>query len=355
MKSIITTLKAIGTALPRIIAGIVGAGIIACVTYATVAAAGGIWAPTAPLLISLACGLVVGSMCVGLALRSGRKVLAAALALMLLCGEAYTLLNIGERELEAREAKQAPVRAAMVERERLTKAVTSTPRLAAALSAQETVRARSAARIAEASCVKLCHELLTKQQAAADEEVRAARAEAQTTLETANAALAAIPAVAAVSPLAARINVPDWLLDLIRAGLFSISANGLGAFLLAFSSHNERRVSLSDTVQTSFSATKADDVLALFANKMPDNEPEPPKPRKTKKPTNVLSFPNAKHPVIRALETSGRTMSNGELAKAMGVSDSEASKRWQEVSDQLTVGWNGKYRTIGLAKTVKSA
>ena len=106
--------------------------------------------------------------------------------------------------------------------------------------------------------------------------------------------------------------------------------------------------SFSDSVQTSFSTTKADDVLKLFADPIPENDPEPPKPRKTKKPTNVVRFPTVKHPVLQVLETSGRTMSNGELAKAMGVSDSEASKRWQEVAELLEMGWNGKFRTIGL-------
>jgi len=123
----------------------------------------------------------------------------------------------------------------------------------------------------------------------------------------------------------------------------------LGTIVFLSSALGHRSVvSFSDRVQTSFSAIEAPDVLALFSAPQPDNDPEPPKGRKTKS-DNVVRFPvQSTHPVIRALETSGRTLSNGELAKAMGVSDSEASKRWQEVVDQLTVGWNGKYRVIGL-------
>jgi hypothetical protein len=128
-----------------------------------------------------------------------------------------------------------------------------------------------------------------------------------------------------------------------------LEAGTIACFEYAFSGkHKPVTVSFSDSVQTSFSTTKADDVLKLFADPIPENDPEPPKPRKTKKPTNVVRFPTVKHPVLQVLETSGRTMSNGELAKAMGVSDSEASKRWQEVSEQLEMGWNGKFRTIGL-------
>jgi hypothetical protein len=305
-----STASALGTATLRFIAGIVGALIIACVTWATVASVGGIWAPTAPLLIALAGGLVVGALCVGIACRARRWTVVAGLILTLCAGEAYTLLSIGERELEAREAKQAPVRAAMVERARLEKAVTSTPRLAAALEAQEAVRERASKKIAEASCVKLCHDVLTKQQAAADREVEIARAEASEKADAANAALAAIPAVAAVSPLAARINVPDWVLDLIRAGLFSVSANGLGAFLLAFSSHSGRKS--VPGVQSVPAEVPVETPKALsFERPLSDDEIEQ---------------------IKKALNGLNRPVTNDELAALLGCTKSEGSKRWRKAA-----------------------
>lgn len=238
------------TTMPlRILAGIVGAGIIACVTWAAVSAVGGINTPTGPLLVALAFGLVAGSMCAGFAWHNGRKAMAIALAATLLTGETYALLNTGERELEAREAKQAPVRAAMVTREKLSReaqapVIVTTDRLAAAQKALDEVNTDARVKIATASCVKLCKQELAEQREAAQKEVEAARAElyamrkaSSDKVEAAQVALAAIPVAAAVSPLAARINVPDWVLDLIRATLFSVSTNGLGAFLLAFAAH----------------------------------------------------------------------------------------------------------------------
>jgi hypothetical protein len=315
------TTSKIGTAVLRIVAGMTGAAIIGCVTYATVKAVGGIEAPTAPLLIALAGGLVVGSMACGLAWSSGRKALAVAMAITLLTGEAYVLLNTGERELEAREAKQAPVRAAMVTREKLsreaeTPVIVTTDRLTAAQKALDEVNTDARVKIATASCVKLCKQELTEQRTAAMQEVEAARAElyamrkasAEKT-EATNAALAAIPAVAAASPLAARINVPDWVLDLIRAGLFSVSANGLGAFLLAFSSHSGRRVSVQsvDSVQT-VSEPKA----LSFEGPYSDDEIE-----QIKKALNGLDKP----------------VTNDQLAALLNCSKSESSKRWRRAAE----------------------
>lgn len=124
--------------------------------------------------------------------------------------------------------------------------------------------------------------------------------------------------------------------------------------------------SFSDTAQSSFSTDGAADVRALISGPLPeptDNDgpvpPLPPKGRRTRKkmeraidrktttPSNVVAFP-ARHPVIAALENVGRHVSNGELAQLMGCSDSEATKRWKEVADLLDLGWQGRFRSIGL-------
>lgn len=84
-----------------------------------------------------------------------------------------------------------------------------------------------------------------------------------------------------------------------------------------------------------------------------DPEPLPPRPRKGKtfSSSNVVRLPS-KHPVVAALEKNGGTVSsNRELAALMCVTDGEASKRWQEVSDQLHVTRVGKRVEIALRKT----
>lgn len=55
------------------------------------------------------------------------------------------------------------------------------------------------------------------------------------------------------------------------------------------------------------------------------------------------------HPVIVALRRTKRPLSNDELATEMGVTKGEASKRWREVSDQLTVTREGRELRIALA------
>lgn len=57
----------------------------------------------------------------------------------------------------------------------------------------------------------------------------------------------------------------------------------------------------------------------------------------------------ADHPVIVALRRTKRPLSNDELATEMGVTKGEASKRWREVSDQLTVTREGRELRIALA------
>lgn len=42
------------------------------------------------------------------------------------------------------------------------------------------------------------------------------------------------------TPLADRLGLPAWVLDLLTAGLGSIAANGLACGLIAFSAHDER-------------------------------------------------------------------------------------------------------------------
>lgn len=52
--------------------------------------------------------------------------------------------------------------------------------------------------------------------------------------------------------------------------------------------------------------------------------------------------------VVSALKLAGRPVSNHELAVLMGVTDGEASKRWQEIAPLLTVEKDGKARRIAL-------
>lgn len=71
----------------------------------------------------------------------------------------------------------------------------------------------------------------------------------------------------------------------------------------------------------------------------------PPRTRKPS-PANVVDF--HRHPVVKALETAGRPVNNDELARLMGVTKGEASKRWREVADRLDTRRVGRELKIAL-------
>jgi len=64
-------------------------------------------------------------------------------------------------------------------------------------------------------------------------------------------------------------------------------------------------------------------------------------------PANVIPI-SGKHPVVRALESAGRHLSNRELASVMRVSEGEASKRCREIPEQLDVFRRGHFQMVGL-------
>jgi hypothetical protein len=106
------------------------------------------------------------------------------------------------------------------------------------------------------------------------------------------------------------------------------------------------------TGQSDHSIAGADDFQTLKASisgNLPDATP-PRGSRKSKKslPANVVPL-IAKHPVVAALENNGGSVaSNRELAELMSVSAGEASKRWQEIEDQLSLSRDGKQLRISL-------
>ena len=101
-------------------------------------------------------------------------------------------------------------------------------------------------------------------------------------------------------------------------------------------------------------STQGPTVSEFLAAHLPENEPpQPPKGgRKVKKVSeNVVQFP-AKHPAIAALESVGGSVdSNRELARLMGVTDGESSKRWQEIEHLLDVRKEGKNLRIRLMRS----
>lgn len=256
---------------------IVGCLIVAATAHVSIMASGGYSAPTAPLQIAVALGLCTGSVCIGAALGEGRWLLAFMFVLTLLSGETYAILTSSEATLSARDAAVAPLQdlakkwkaaaGELAAAEAAGPAPVDRSRLDAAESAQAAAEAAVREKAADKGCRENCRLLLQSAVDAAQREVAAARTEfgAKTKVEfqrlqdrraAAKAAVTILPPERTATPLADRLRVPEWALDLLIAALRSIAANGLGTALIAFGAHVrsaavDRQMSDADTSQCS--------------------------------------------------------------------------------------------------------
>jgi len=225
----------------RALAFLVGTGILAAVAHVTILSTGGYAQPAAAMVIALACGVAVGAVAIGQALTHGRR--AGLLALALLAGEGFGLLRTADMLVTTSEARQAPVRDAIARRE------AAEARLAAA-GASDAVRRAEQAKVeintkamatsAEKTCGANCRLVLDAQVSAAARAVETARTGTEAEIAAARAELGRTPMPASASPVADRLGLPSWALDLILAALGSVGCNGLAACLLAFAAHGPR-------------------------------------------------------------------------------------------------------------------
>lgn len=204
----------------RNVAILAGVLIIAATAHVGILASGGYAAPAAPLQIAVALGLCVGSICLGMAWGDRRWAVVASLAVALLAGEAFAVLTTAERTIAARDATAAPAREAEATR------AAAVARVAGAEASKRAADASALSEAAKPGCKSECRKL-----------IEGAKADARRELDAAQLALAALPAVRSSAPLAERLGLPAWLLDVIAAALASIAANGLGASLIAFGAH----------------------------------------------------------------------------------------------------------------------
>jgi hypothetical protein len=243
----------------RVVATVAGLLLLGATAHVTIEATGGYGTPHAVLTMAIAAGVGIGALCVGAAWSTGRRGLALWLAFAMLAGEAFGLLSTAERLIVSREAAQAPLRLAEKDHakaaERVQNAAAAlaslpitSPRLEAAKAAKGVADAAAVRKSAERGCLENCRKLLQSQVDAAATEVEQARAElsrartaAEQELTAARAALANAKAPASPTPLADRVGVPAWIIDLVTAALGSMAANGLGCGLLAYGAHHTRR------------------------------------------------------------------------------------------------------------------
>lgn len=210
--------------------------------------------PYAIVTLALTAGIAVGALAIGAALEQRRRALACVIGLVLICGEAFGLIATAERIVAQRDATQTTITAAHADRDTLvrrlqaaeqahTTAATS-DRLRAALAAKAAADKAVLDKSAERTCAANCRALLEQQVTAATDEIAAARreidrrqADTAAAVTAARAALEGARVPPSATPLADRLGIAAWQLDVIAAVLGSLAVNGLAAALLAFAGH----------------------------------------------------------------------------------------------------------------------
>ncbi len=206
--------------LGAIAAAVTGVGIIGASTFAVITSAHQDL-PHAVLTSAMAAGVVAGAITIGRAWRQGRRSLAAAIAVALISAELFGVLLSAERIVAEREAAQATVAKGQAARRY------AEDQLIKASSALKAANAAAVTEAAKPGCKAHCRALLEGQ-------VTLAKA----AVDDAAGLVAANPVVTASgTPLADRLGVAPWALDLLIAALLAVGANGLGAALVAFGCH----------------------------------------------------------------------------------------------------------------------
>lgn len=210
-----------------------------------------------PMLMAIGGG--VGSIVAVLAWDNGKRGLAAAVFVCIGFAEVQGILATVERLLAQREEGQAPLiaatkafRAAADRVKAAERAVqsppTTTPRLTAAIAAKAAADAAVVSKSAEMGCRNNCASLLQAQANSAADEMRAARSDLDTAnadlekeLQSARRAFDAITPPSSATPMQDRTGIPQWIVDLLGAGLGSLAINGLGCSLIALGAHGMTR------------------------------------------------------------------------------------------------------------------
>lgn len=233
-----------------------GVGIIAAGSHYSILCNGGYNLTTAPLFIALGMAIVGGAVVAG---SAESRAIGIGLVLCMFAAEGYQLTQTAERTAGMAEARQAPLRDAVIVREKAAARVSEAeaalarldymPRLSNAEAAKKAADEAVRSDAAKPGCARNCRALLEQQVRDAQKEVDQARSDvgqakdkARQDLDRARTALALLPAAPSATPLADRTGIAQWKIDLSSALLISLGLNGSGAFLTAFAFERRRDV-----------------------------------------------------------------------------------------------------------------
>jgi hypothetical protein len=207
--------------LLRLLSFTAGITILGTATWATIDA-GSLTGSSASLAVALSLGLAVTAMVLP---KVKSKALIAGLSLALFAGEASNLLSVAERVVIQREAVSSKT---VTANSTATSSRQTLTRLEAELSAH---RLKSVTVVATKDCRSECRQLLEKQTASLEASVSTAKAETSSTASARSA-----------TPLADKIGVQAWFLDVLMAVLLSVGSNLLAGFLIMWSTHTTASV-----------------------------------------------------------------------------------------------------------------
>jgi hypothetical protein len=238
---------------------VVGALILGALAHVTVIATGGYGTPHSYLTIAIAIGVACASPFSAMAWSAGWRKLAVWLVITIICGEGYNIFATAERLVAGREALQAPLRKGIDDYAKAVKrvkdaerAVDRAPTTSDSLQQAQATKAVADAAVIQNSaargCRENCRQLLQAQVDEAVREVAAAQAalvaqrdRAEGELTAARTALANTKPPQSPTPLADRLGIAAWIIDLLTSALGSVAANGLAAGLLIFGAHHRTR------------------------------------------------------------------------------------------------------------------
>lgn len=291
----------------RGLAMIVGASILAASSYAVIVK-GNLDFAHALLICAMTAGLFAGAVSVGAVLVQKRYTLACVLIGALVCGELFAVVTSGERIVAERAADQA-----RVEILKAAHVYAETELVKSQASHNEAVREKMR-QAALPGCKDRCVALLDSAEAAAKADLAFALQRYESNPDPKTSA----------SPLADRLGVPAWSVDLTIAALLSIGANCLAACLIGFAAHGVSTV------------------------KIPENSGDRPiKIAITEEPT--LPSDDELAELRRILFGLKRPITNGELAEIMGVTKGESSKRVSEAVKAGVVSRKRVGREVAIA------
>lgn len=244
--------------MSRILCITIGLLMLGGAAHVNALALGGYGTHLGMMLPLIALGVAAASLRSGAVWREGRRQLAIATVFCIVGAEVFGFMLTAERIVGAREAAQAEAKGILARRQvasdRLKKAeaglaaaLQATPQLQSALDAKRAVNEAILRDSAKNGCRENCRQLLQAQAGNAEAEVArlrlaldSEREGAQREVAAARVALSALPPSITESPLADRLGVPSWVLDLMSSAFGSVALNGLACCLLAAGSHGAR-------------------------------------------------------------------------------------------------------------------